>query len=264
MNMSNLFFVDKCFSYLPQANPFSTDGYYNDNWVFLRLIKTDEYNLMTGADKVFGLTISTNCDHWHFSMMDFINYQKIYNRNIIMIVDKTKYQEAVERYQGHSIVDRFARIFEPEVFVHSTTYDSYKNILKDGYIKSWNILKEQKYINEDKPIGHCLGDPSDFSDYVMLGGGVSPEIVISSKQKGYICMDTECEYEPGARFYFNTKTLAENGLLVRDGAHYKIKDMLSLEYCEIVVTKDDLQNADSIITPKYFAQFADKLYIEER
>lgn len=257
--MCNIFFVDKCFVNLPKINPFDSKGLYDKNWVFLKLVDTDGYSLMTGSEVIFGLTISMKSNHWYYNFMDFIHYQNIYNRNIIIRADKSKYKEALERYHGHSINDRFTRPYEPDSLVHSTTYESYQKILQDGFIKSWNLLKKEKYICHEKPIGVCLCDPSDFSDFVMLGGGVSPEIVVSSKQKGYICMEQDCEYQPGARFYFDTNNLAENGLLIRDGAHFKVKDKLSIEHCELVVTKDDIPNK-KIITPRYFAQFADDVY----
>ncbi len=54
-----------------------------------------------------------------------------------------------------------------------------------------------------EPIGVKLGDPKDFSDYIMFGGGVIPGIVVNSKQKGMITMNVNEDYMPGARFYFD-------------------------------------------------------------
>ena len=97
----------------------------------------------------------------------------------------------------------------------------------------------------------------------MLGGGFWNEIVVSSKQKGYICMDADCDYTPGARFYFDTKQLIKDGLLVRDGAHYKIKHKLPLSYSLFCASLDNI-NLKGKITPKSFSAAADEAFENTR
>lgn len=54
----------------------------------------------------------------------------------------------------------------------------------DGRLKSWNRLKAEKAVDEKQPIGIQLGDPTDFSDCIMFGDGVTGEIVVNLKQHG--------------------------------------------------------------------------------
>lgn len=55
--------------------------------------------------------------------------------------------------------------------------ESWKNIQRDGVLKSWNKLKTENIVLEEHPIGMKLGDPKNFSDYIMFGGGVTGESV---------------------------------------------------------------------------------------
>ena len=92
----------------------------------------------------------------------------------------------------------------------------------------------------------------------MFGGGVSGEIVVSSKLSGIINMDVNAEYHTGARLYFDAKQMAEDGLLVRDGAHIKVKDTLPLEpYLIWVATWDKLGLESPLSTPRIFSETAD-------
>lgn len=128
-------------------------------------------------------------------------------------------------------------------------------------LKSWNKLKNDNTVFEDQPIGTKLGDPVSFRDYIMFGNGVSGEIVVNSKQSGRIVMDINTEYLTGARLYFDTKRIANDGLLVRDGCHLKVKDTLSLEpYLMWVATWDKIGLSDQISTPKIFAETSDKVF----
>lgn len=71
--------------------------------------------------------------------------------------------------------------------------ESWKNIQRDGVLKSWNKLKTENIVLEEHPIGMKLGDPKSFSDYIMFGAGVTGEIVVHSKQVGKIVMDINAE-----------------------------------------------------------------------
>ena len=132
--------------------------------------------------------------------------------------------------------------------------------MKDSALKSWNKVKKDGGSDENKPIGVLLGDPDDFRGYVMLGGlGVWNEIVVSSKEKGYICMDVDCEYTPGARFYFSTEELIQSGLLMRDGAYYKVRDILPLSHSLFCATADNVF-INGKVTPKTFSEAADEAF----
>lgn len=141
--------------------------------------------------------------------------------------------------------------------------ESFAQIKKDGCLKSWNILKAENTIIEDKPIGSLLGDPSDFSDYIMFGKGVAGEIVVNSKQQGKIVMDENAEYLTGARLYFDMKKIVEDGRAVRDGAHLKVKDTLPLEpYLIWTATYENIGLKNRISTPKIFCETADREFIK--
>lgn len=254
--MNNIFFIEK----ITEINPFSSDGKYDDKWVELSITNTKEYMAMTGKTHIFGFKISKTDKNWTFRAMDYINYNTMLERNIIFTGKKSDYSVAKQAYTGHSVNDMFLRPYEPKISVHSTTLAGYNSIIKDGAIKSWNRVKAENNREEDVPIGALLSDPADFSDYVMLSSfGYWNEIVVNSKQKGYICMDADCEYTPGARFYFDTKQLICDGLFVRDGAHNKVKDKLPLDYALFIATLNNV-SIDGKITPKTFAQAADETF----
>lgn len=118
-------------------------------------------------------------------------------------------------------------------------------------------MKSAGHILEEEPIGALLGDPEDFRDYIMLGEGLAPEVVVSSKEKGMICMDPDCGYTPGARFYFDTTRLLVEGLLVRDGCHYKVKDQLPLQLAVFTASVQTLHLQKRRLTPRIFTQEAD-------
>ena len=52
--------------------------------------------------------------------------------------------------------------------------------------------------------------PTDFSDYIMFGDGITGEIIVNSKQQGKIVMDENSEYLTGARLYFDAQKMAHH------------------------------------------------------
>lgn len=192
---------------------------------------------------------------------DFIGFCKANEKNAILVMSEAELKSAKNHYEGHRYNEPFLRENESTVLVHSTPMNSWKQIKRDGMLKSWNILKTQKVITEEQPIGIQLGDPTDFSDYIMFGGGVTGEIVVNSKQQGKIVMDTNAEYLTGARLYFDGKRIAQDGLLVRDGCHLKVKDMLPLRpYLIWVATWETIELESQVSTPKIFAEQADRKF----
>lgn len=195
--------------------------------------------------------------------MDFIEYETAHNKNIIVSVSRCDLDVAKKEYSGHGYEDRFLRPYEQGVLVHSTTWDCWQSICNCGCLKSWNMLKAENSIKEEKPIGNKLGDPYDYSDYIMFtNGGVVGEIIVSSKQKGKIDMNMDRPYKPGARLYFDAKKIANDGLLVRDGAHIKVKDKLNIEnylICSITLETMGL-NYNNEISPRTFANESDRFF----
>ena len=95
----------------------------------------------------------------------------------------------------------------------------------------------------------------------MLGSGVQCEIVVLSKQKNQLCHDADEEYTLGARIYFDNKILAEKGLLIRDGIHYKVKNELPLDLAVFIAAVDNIK-INGKVTPNTFAEAADNKFSE--
>lgn len=253
--MGKIYFIRK----LTERNPFSENGEYDKNWVSISLNRS-KY-IIPETKFLYGCAIGIKVDFWEYRVMDYINYNLMYDRNIIFVGSKRLYKKALKKYVDHSIYDKKLRTYENRYVVHSTTSENYQKIKKQGCIKSWNILKKEIHDFEVQPIGAMLGDPEDFRDYIMLGSGVQCEIVVLSKQKNQLCHDADEEYVPGARIYFDNKVLAEKGLLVRDGLHYKVKNELPLNLALLIATVDNIK-VNGKITPNTFAEAADNKFSE--
>jgi hypothetical protein len=112
-------------------------------------------------------------------------------------------------YGEHSFNKHFLRSYEPKVLVHSTPSENVNDILFDRELKCWNILNKEKINWETNPIGALLGDIGDFSNYIMFSDiKFNSEIIVASKQKQKIDINTEQIYMPGARFYFDAEKIA--------------------------------------------------------
>jgi hypothetical protein len=84
---------------------------------------------------------------------------------------------------------------------------------------------------------------------------------VASKLHGYIEMDINKEYQTGARLYFDMKKIAEDGFLIRDGAHLKVKDQLPLEkYLIWVATWMNTGLSSQISTPMEFTVAANNAF----
>lgn len=98
-----------------------------------------------------------------------------------------------------------------------------------------------------------LGDIEDFSNYVMLSGiSQNNEIITASKSNGEINTDVNQSYVAGARFYLNAQKLAGDGLLLRDGAHIKVRDYIDLEKYLIWYSTPEILGVEEHTTPKVF------------
>lgn len=243
-------------------NPYNNNCPYDDSWVLLQLIDKADFISFTGnnGNGIFRLILTKQVEEWKYSIMDFIEYETIYNKNIIAAIHSDDLKAAKEQYLGHCYKDNFLRKYETSVLVHTTTPEAYRQIIKDGSLKSWNRIHQQNLENV-QPIGAALGDPPDYSDYIMFNqGGVSSEIVIASKEKGYIDMDIHSLYTPGARFYFDAEKIAKDGLLVRDGAHLKVKDILEIKKYLIWTSTPDILGLPQKTTPFEFGTQSDKMF----
>lgn len=236
-----------------------TNQPYDDSWVIWVLTDSKEYKMMVGSFNACAYTIkfSRYADGWEMSVCDFMEYNKRLNKNMILVISEADLRSAEEKYNGHSFDEPILRDNEQEYTVHSTLLENWQLIQKYGCLKSWNILKAEGVVTEEKPIGNALGDPADFSNYIMFGKNVAGELVVNSKQQGKIVMDKNAEYLTGARLYFDMKKIVEDGLAVRDGAHLKVKDRLPLNpYLIWVATWENVGLESRISTPEIFSEKA--------
>lgn len=241
-----------------------TDCKYDSSWLILTLTSNIDNSTVVGSNNGCAYTIKISKqlhDDWRMAVGDFIGYCKATDINAILAITENEYTEAEKYYNGHCYNEPALRENEAPVLVHSTTMESWIKIQKDGMLKSWNRLKAENAILEKEPIGKQLGDPVHFSNYIMFGDGVSGEIVVNSKQSGKIIMDTDAEYTTGARLYFDAEKIAKDGLLVRDGAHIKVKDNLPLElYLIWAATWNKIGLESQISTPNIFANLSNETF----
>ena len=237
-----------------------TKSEYDSSWLVLVVFSDMDTPMIVGANNGCAYTIKISKqlhDNWKMAVGDFIGYCNANNLNGIIVITEDEYNEAQNYYVGHCYNEILLRDYETPILVHSTSMENWYQIQKDGMLKSWNNLN----IPEKEPIGKQLGDPVHFSDYIMFGGGVSGEIVVNSKQSGKIVMNIDAEYKKGARLYFDAEKIAKDGLLVRDGAHIKVKDCLPLKpYLIWTATWDKVGLESQISTPRIFAELSDEKF----
>ena len=244
-------------------NPF-TNMPYDFSWIIYQLTDSNDYQIMSGGKNngVYTLKVSKKYPQWKISVFVFLQFQETYNKNIILSISDEDFEAAKLHYGNHNYNDNFLRSYESDVLIHSTTLENWRKIESDGYLKSWNILKKSNATSETQPIGKLLGDPTDFSDYIMFSDGdISGEIVVLSKQLGKITMNSDMKYQPGARLYFNAKKIAKDGLLIRDGCHLKVKDELPLfPYLIWAATWKTVGFVNSLSTPKEFTELSNNVF----
>ena len=235
------------------------------NWIKFKLTTSKEYEMFVGTeDNMYTLKVSKYYSHWEYSLFDFIGYEESYNKNIILHITAADFEQAKKKYKNHHFKETQIRDYEAEVLVHSTPWESWEKIQTDGTLKSWHTLKQKNPDFEAEPIGKQLGDPENYSHYIMFSNGhVASEIVVLSRQSGYIDMDQDKAYQTGARLYFDMNAIAQDGLLVRDGAHLKVKNELPLKkYLIWVGTWKSVGLENQISTPLEFTTKANHVFNE--
>lgn len=248
---------------LPEPEPAGTQESGGSRMV-LALTDSRDYQQLCGCQGGGDYVVCVSrflCREWKMAVCDFAGFCEANGKDAILVLSEEDWASARQAYSGHTYCDPFLRKGESSVLVHSTSMENWHVIRRDGMLKCWNRLSGEYPGWEKRPIGRQLGDPPDFSDYVMLGGGVTGEIVVSSRQKGCVVMDEDTEYRTGARLYFDAEKIARDGLLVRDGFHLKVRDALLLEpYLLWAATWETVGLASQISTPKRFAGEADRQF----
>lgn len=247
-----------------ENNPITGQA-YDSAWRVMVLTSNRDYRQLVGKQNgVYTIQISRIlCPDWRLSVGDFCGFCEENHCSGIVVMGRRELDDALKQYVGHSFREAALREGEPKVLIHSTPAESWKKIQACGMLKCWNLCQEEGLVSELHPIGRLLGDPADFSDYIMFGGGIAGEIVVSSRQRGEIWMDSTAGYHPGARLYFDSKKIAQDGLLMRDGCHLKVKRCLSLE--PYLIWKADWKGVGlktPVSSPERFAQLADRRFGE--
>lgn len=255
-----IYYTDNKFNSFTQ-NPYKSNLTYDSSWSIIQLLDNAEFTSYTGnnGNGIFRLILTKQLPQWKYCIMDFIEYEINHSKNIIVAVNSRDLDLAKKAYVGHCYTDRFLRSYEHTVLVHTTTPTAFEKIIESGYLKSWNVLK--KYNDKSKPIGSQLGDPIDYSDYIMFNnGGYCSELVVASKEKGYIYMDIHAKYTPGGRFYFDAKKIATDGLLTRDGAHLKVRDSLEIKKYLLWTATSEIVGLPDETTPFEFGTKSDEMF----
>lgn len=231
--------------------------------IILELTSSEEYQtLCSRTYSIYTIKISRKSHpEWKIAIGDCIDFGNRNAKNIILVMTEHEYTHSKLHYCGHNCNDRFLRPGEPSVLIHSTPRDNWEQIKQDRVLKCWNRLKIERLCTEEKPIGNLLGDPTDFSNYIMFGSGVTGEIVVASKQHHKITMDINAEYHPGARLYFDAERMVSDGLILRDGCHLKVENTLPLSpYLLFAATWENIGMESPVSTPKFFTEMADATF----
>lgn len=220
-----------------------------------------QYNCF--EDGIYTLKISKNYEYWYYDLCDLIDFYSDTDIEVLLEIDDNVLSLARNLYGNHKYNEKTLREYESDVMVHSTTKENAVSILADKKIKSWNMLSAEKLDWEKQPIGALLGDIEDFSNYVMLSGlSANNEVVTASKSNGVINTDVNQSYIAGARFYLNAKALAEDGLLIRDGAHIKVRDSIDLEKYLIWYSTPEILRIGEHTTPKEFFELSNERFMK--
>ena len=244
-------------------NPYDNNRPYNDNWVMVKLLEKADFKHSTGGgnDGIFRLIITKKHIDWEYRICDFIQYHSSHNKNIIVAVNEIDLNTAQSVYGNQSYTDNFLKSHEHKILIHSTSKESYESIMQSGYLYSWNVLQELGILTEDTPIGQLLGDPLDYSDYIMFtSGGLGAERVVSARQQGKLDFNYDVPYIAGARFYLDANKIADDGLLVRDGIHLKVKDSLFIDKYIIWTVTPDILGIPEETTPRMFHEKANAMF----
>lgn len=258
-----IYYTDNRFNSFTQ-NPYNNNLEYDNTWSLLQLIDSADFTSYTGnnGNGIFRLILTKKLMQWKYSIMDFIDYEKSHYKNIIVAVNPEDLDAAKRAYNGHCYMDKFIRNYEGNILVHTTTPIAFREIIKSGYLKSWSALKTHN--KNIKPIGTQLGDPIDYSDYIMFNhGGYFSELVVASKEKGYIDMDIHAKYTAGGRFYFDARKIAKDGLLVRDGVHLKVRDSLEIKKYLLWIATPKIVGLTNETTPFEFGTKSDEMFEQE-
>lgn len=248
-----------------ELNPFTQVGSYGKQWsAFIYDEEIQHYSNIFNDTKVYVLRVNPETDSKYERLFDYLTYETKHRRNVILSLPKyIDFNEIIEMFNFFPFDNKF-RERDSKYLVHSTTKEAWNSIKKFGALLSPNELKKQGINILEIGLKRML-EPDDYSDYVMLdvleGCG---ELVVNSRQLGYVCTNPDRDYIPGIRLYFDAESIIKDGLGVRDGLHIlKIKDKLSLNKYLVERVSSNLFNIEDW-TPSTFTNLANKYFLERR
>ncbi|WP_151733523.1 hypothetical protein [Paenibacillus tengchongensis] len=247
-------------------NPYSRDGNYGAEWSAFIYDETQSFysNVIPGT-RVYVLSVNPHIDRDGARLRDFTAYENAHGRTVIVKAPAAERDRMLTQIQQSPAVPGSGRIREhdPHYLVHSTTAEAWTDIQQAGALLSPEELRRRgRNVHE---IGlKTLLEPADYSDYVMLDvmGGCG-EIVVNSRQLGYVCTDPDRPYTPGVRLYFDAHRLIADGLAVRDGLHVlKVKESLPLHPYMLTSVSADLLPEQTVWTPTTYTEAANNYFLE--
>lgn len=243
-------------------NPFSKNGVYGVEWsAFIYDWKIPYFTNIYPNAKLHTVRFSPNADKGFLRLFDFLAYEESYGRNVILkICTGIHAEEILQQYAAYSH-DVVFRNTDEKYMVHSTTLENWETIQIEKALLSPNMLKRKGVKMLEIGLKQMI-EPTDYSDYIMLdvlnGCG---ELVINSRQLGYVCVNPDIEYTPGVRLYFDAEKMIQNKIITRDGLHLlKVKDRLPLEDYLVAVILADCFSKDIKWTPTLFTEEANQLF----
>ena len=248
-----------------ELNPFTQMGNYGKEWsAFICDEEIRHYSNIYDGTMVYVLRVNPETDSKYERLFDYLTYETKHRRNVILsLPEYIDFDEVLEMFDSFPSDNQFRGVDE-KYLVHSTTKEYWDSIKKSGVLLSPNELKKQGINILEIGLKPML-EPGDYSDYVMLdvlaGCG---ELVVNSRQLGYVCTNPDIEYIPGVRLYFDAEAIIKDGLGTRDGLHIlKIKDKLPLDkYLLEWVSAESFQKKDWM--PSTFTNEANKYFLEGR
>lgn len=110
------------------SNPFSYNGEYSDKWsAFIYDAEAKYYTQIEPRAKLFTIKVSSQIGKDYERLIDFINYETKYNRNVIIKAD-IEVRHIIDNLSNIDQNRNSIRKTDPRWLVHSTTIDSWKVI----------------------------------------------------------------------------------------------------------------------------------------
>jgi hypothetical protein len=253
------------------ANPFTPDSSYGAGWSGFCILGQDDDQFTTGKSGAgpFSARFGRRVEHLATRLIDFLRYENAQGRTVILsFPDDINIDgfvaQALSQMPGPGVV----RPEDPEIIVHSTTREAWRNIRADGWLKAASELSQQgRIVDPSSEVGRYLEhEPPEYREYIMFGtiASTTPEKIVASYQAGRFILDDEAIYEPGARLYFDHHRMIADHRITRDGLHIaKVHKQLPLApylLAVIGVEEIDPQREVKLWTPRLFVERSDAAF----